>query len=154
MSPGFYIDIPGMGYQNQVWQGSSHSRGGYHHQNSGFEHNRYESHEYESEHYRGRMDKATQNWLIGGMITQGLAGLIAPNDPDTARMLGTFGQIATGVGVIRDSGRERYDYHRERHVYNENQNVWNQNSWGHWDNGSSYRVQESYGWQNNPWICW
>lgn len=154
MSPGFFIDIPGMGYQNQVWQGQTHSRGAYQHHNSGYERGRYESHEYTDEHYRGRMDDATRNWLIGGTVAQGLAGLIAPDDPDGARVIGSLGQIASSIGLIRDMGTERYDYHNERHTYNQHEQAWNQNAWGQWDNGSSYRVQESYGWQNNPWICW
>ncbi|MEW5820290.1 MAG: hypothetical protein AB1782_08880 [Cyanobacteriota bacterium] len=136
------------GHNVTVYSGSSHA-GQWNNHNAGWYDNQYESHEYET--YRGKMDDATRNWLVGGAAGQVLANLIAPNDPDAAYTIGTFANLATTIGLIRDSGREQY--HHERHEYGRDQGAWNQSSHG-WYSGSSNTIIDQLGLGNCPWICY
>lgn len=124
---------------------------GWNNHNSGWYDRGYESHTVER--YQGRMDDATRNWMIGGAVGNIIAGFIAPNDPEAARVIGTLSNVASTVGIIRDAGRERYHY--ENHEYGRESGAWNQSNNG-WYSGSSVQVNNDFGWMNggNPWICY
>ena len=132
---------------NYGHHGHRHHRN--HDYNSGYNDRRWESHNYEQ--YSGRRDDATQNWLIGGLIGTVVANSMYPNDPDGARAIGNLANIATSVGLIRDSGRERYQY--ENHNYGRESNSW-RHSQHQWNGGSSNYILEQFAQYGNPWICY
>lgn len=130
--------------------GHGHRRHHNNHQyNSGWNDRSWENHSYER--YSGRRDDATQNWLIGGAVGQLFAGIVAQDDPDAGRAIGNIANIASTIGLIRDSGRERYQY--ENHNYGYETNSWN-SSQDYWSSGSSNYILEQFGQYGNPWICY
>lgn len=118
-----------------------------HNYNSGWNDRSYESHHYEG--YSGKRDKATQNWLVGGAVGQLFAGIVAQNDPDAGRAIGNFANMASTIGLIRDTGRERYQH--EYHNYGYETNSWN-SSQDYWYGGSTDNTWNQYNY--NPWICY